>query len=265
GGRAPRARLRTAGGVLALVGGAGGVAATYAIDSTEPALMAAPAYGAIMLSVGFATLSGGLLRTLLRFFGRPIAALTGAGGYLAVHNTRQRAASLAGVLMTLVLFTGITIATICIQVIESDAIEAAGIAKSVEDKNVETLNLVVVGIIAAFCCVMLVNSLYAATSYRRQEFGGQRLAGATPRQVLTMVATESGLLAVIGLFFGTVAGLAGAVAFADVRLEAGLPVETIPIWLGTAAIAVAATMATSLWTARRALRTPAIQAVAVAA
>ena len=265
GGRAPRAGLRTVGGVLALLGGVGGVSATWAMDPAEPSLMAAPAYGAIMLSVGFAALSSGLLRTLLRWFGRPIAALTGAGGYLAVHNTRQRAASLAGVLMTLVLFTGITIATVCIQVIESDALEAAGITRTAEDRNVETLNLVVVGIIAAFCCVMLVNSLYAATSYRRQEFGRQRLAGATPRQVLTMVATESALLALIGLFFGTVAGFAGAFAFSRVRAEATMPGEAVLIWLGTAAVAVAVTLLTSLLTARRALRTPAIQAVAVVA
>ncbi|TDC07319.1 ABC transporter permease [Streptomyces sp. 8K308] len=265
GARAPRARLRTTGGVLALLGGVGGVSATWAMDPAEPALMAAPAYGAILLSVGFATLSAGLLRTLLRWFGRPIAALTGAGGYLAVHNTRQRAASQAGVLMTLVLFTGITLATVCIQVIESDALDAAGITRSVEDKNLETLNLVVVGIIAAFCCVMLVNSLYAATSYRRQEFGRQRLAGATPRQVLTMVATESALLTAVGLFFGTVAGLAGAVAFSQVRAEATMPGEAITIWLGTAAIATVATLVTSVLTARGALRAPAIQAVAVAA
>jgi putative ABC transport system permease protein len=259
-----RGRLRTAGGALALLGGLGGVSATFAMDPGEPSLMAAPAYGAILLSVGFAVFSPGLLRVMLALAGRPAAALAGPGGALAVHNLRVRAARLAGLLMPLVLFVGIAVATVTMQRVESDALAASGVARSVEDKNLETLNLVVVGIIAAFCCVMLVNSLYAETSYRAREFGRQRLAGATPRQVLAMVGTEAALLTATGVVFGSLAGLAGAVPFTAVRTDGDvlLPGSAGAVWAGVAAVAAAATLVTSLATARRCLRVPAVAAVA---
>ncbi|MFP3991561.1 FtsX-like permease family protein [Streptomyces sp. E11-3] len=264
--RAPRTRLRGFFAYAALVAGAAAVSATFAIDATEPALMAAPAYGAILLSVGFALLSPRLLRGVLGALERPLEAVAGASGYLTVHNMRQRAAQLSGVLMPLVLFTGMATATLYMQAIENDAIKASGVAKSVDDKNLETLNLVVVGIIVVFACVMLINSLYAATSYRGKEFGQQRLAGATPAQVLGMVGVEGLVLTVTGVFFGTLSGLAGIVAFSSVRVDEALPSgQGLGIWLAVVSVAAAATMATSLGTARRTVRTPAVEAVALAA
>ncbi|ONK12637.1 ABC transporter permease [Streptomyces sp. MP131-18] len=260
----PRGRLRNVGGGLALVTGLGGAATTFVFESTDPALMAPAAYGAILLSIGLAAFSPALLRMLLRRVGRPIGAL-GAGGYLAVLNTRQRAAELAGVLMPLVLFIGVATATVYMQAVESDAIEASGLAKSVDDKNLETMNLIVVGVIVGFACIMLINSLYAATSYRSREFGGQRLAGATPRQVLGMVVTEGLLLTVTGVVLGTAAGLAGLVPFNMVRTDTVWPEQSPLVWLGIVATAAAATMVTGWATARRALRTPAVVAVTKAA
>lgn len=183
-----RARKFAAWGALAV--GAAGVLSTFAMKATDAALMAAPAYGAILLSVGFALLSPALLRALLDRAEPLLTALTGASGYLTVRNMRQRAEQLSGVLMPLILFTGMATTTLCMQAAENDAIKSSGLAESVEDKNLETLNFVVVGIIVVFACVMLVNTLYAATSYRVREFGQQRLAGATPGQVLGTVAVE---------------------------------------------------------------------------
>ncbi|MFH8369259.1 FtsX-like permease family protein [Streptomyces sp. NPDC018031] len=265
GARAPRNRLRNLGGGAALLAGVAGVGATFAVDAEDPALMAAPAYGAILLSIGFAVFSPGLLRVLLGRLERPITALAGASGYLAVHNLRQRAAQLSAVLMPLILFTGVATATLSIQAVENDAIEASGLTRSVDDKNLETLNLVVVGIIVVFSCIMLINSLYAATSYRSQEFGRQRLAGAVPGQVLATVGTEAVVLTATGLFFGSVAGLAGIVPFTLVRSDDTFPHQAPVIWLVTSAIAAAATVITSVVTARRTLRTPAVAAVVVTA
>ncbi|MFI6345020.1 FtsX-like permease family protein [Streptomyces sp. NPDC050560] len=265
GGRAPRTRLRTVGGALALIAGVGGVTTTFAMDADEPGLMASPAYGAILISVGFATLSPALLRSLLGRLGRPIAALAGAGGYMAVENMRKRAAQLSGILMPLIMFTAVATATLYMQGVENSALDAAGVTQTTEDKNLQTLNLVVVGIIAAFACLMLINSLYAATSYRGPEFGRQRLAGSTPRQVLATVATEGVVLSVTGLFFGTVAALAGIIPFTMVRTDATLPDQGPGIWLAVAGIGAAATLVTGLVTTRRALHTPAVSAVAVAA
>ncbi|WP_329119255.1 FtsX-like permease family protein [Streptomyces sp. NBC_01465] len=258
-------RGRKFAGYGALVAGGGAVLTTFAMDSTDPMAMAPAAYGSILLAVGFAVFSPMLLQGLLGVLERPLAALGGASGYLAVLNMRRRAGELAGILMPLILFIGMATATLYMQAVESDAIKASGLTKSVDDKNLETLNLVVVGIIVVFSCIMLINSLYAATSYRSQEFGQQRLAGATPGQVLGMVGCEGLVLTLTGVFFGSISGLAGIIAFTSVRTDSVLPDQGLGIWLAIVAIAAAATLGTSLGTARRVLRTPAVGAVALAA
>ncbi|MFE5240980.1 MULTISPECIES: ABC transporter permease [unclassified Streptomyces] len=265
GARRSGGRGRVLAGCAALVAGAGGVLTTYAVDSTEEMLMAFPAYGAILLSVGFAVLAPFLLGGLLGRTRGPLAAVGGAGGYLSARNLRRRGAELAGVLMPMVIFTGMATATLYIQGVESDWVTASGLDKTVEDKNLETLNLVVVGIIVVFSCIMLVNSLYAATSYRSREFGQQRLAGATPGQVMGVVGWESVILTLTGLSLGTVAGLAGIIPFTMVRTDQVLPDQGPGTWLAIMAIAAVVTLGTSLGTARRTLRAPAIDAVTLAA
>lgn len=261
-----RGRVRNVAAWGALVVGAGSVSTTFALDKTDAAAMAPPAYGAILLSIGFALFSPALLTGALGMLRRPIVAVAGASGYLTVHNMRRRAADLAGVLMPLIVFTGMATATLYMQAVESDAIKASGLTKSVEDKNLETLNLVVVGIIVAFSCIMLINSLYAATAYRRREFGQQRLAGATPGQVMGVVWLEGVVLAVTGVVLGTVAAVAGIVPFTVLRTDVTWPSDQgLGIWLAVVAIAVAATLVTSLGTARNSLRVPAVEAVAMAA
>ncbi|MFC9946943.1 FtsX-like permease family protein [Streptomyces pratensis] len=266
GARGPsRRRGRTLAGCAALVAGAGGVLTTYAVDSTEEMLMAFPAYGAILLSVGFAVLAPSLLGGLLGLLRGPLDVTGGAGGYLSTRNLRRRGAELAGVLMPMIIFTGVATATLYMQAVESDWVARSGLDKTVDDKNLETLNLVVVGIIVVFSCIMLVNSLYATTSYRSREFGRQRLAGATPGQVLGVVGREAVILTLTGLVLGTVAGIAGIIPFTMVRTDQVLPDQGPGIWLAVIAIATVVTLGTSLGTARRALRTPAIDAVTVAA
>ncbi|MFI5675155.1 FtsX-like permease family protein [Streptomyces cellulosae] len=255
-----RGRARTVLAYAALLTGALGVLSTFAFSATDEALMATPAQGAILLSVGFALLAPRLLKGVLDRL-----PLTGASGWLAVRNLRRRSDHLAGILMSLILFTAVATATLYMQAVESDAVEASGLTKSVDAKNLETLNLTVVGIIVVFVCVMLVNSLYAATSYRSREFGQQRLAGATPGQVLGMVGAEGLILTAIGLFFGTVAALAGIIPFTVVRTDSVLPDQGLGIWLAVVSVATAATLGTGLVTARRVLRTPAVEAVEVAA
>ncbi|ANS69855.1 transmembrane transport protein [Streptomyces lincolnensis] len=264
--RATRGRRQQAGkartylAYAALGLGAVAVTSTFAFSATDEALMATPAYGAILLSVGCALLAPRLLKGVL-----DALPLSGASGWLAVRNLRRRADHLAGILMSLILFTAVSTATLYMQAVESDAVAASGLVKSVDAKNLETLNHTVVGIIVVFVCVMLVNSLYAATTYRSREFGQQRLAGATPRQVLGTVGAEGLILTVVGVFFGTVAALAGIVPFTMVRTDSVLPDQGLGIWLAVVSVAAATTLGTSLATARRVLRTPATEAVGLAA
>ncbi|GGW95859.1 transporter [Streptomyces chartreusis] len=243
----------------ALLAGAASVTSTFAFSGSDAALMAPPAYGAILLSVGFALLAPRLLEGVLNRL-----PLSGARGWLAVRNLRERAGHLAGILMSLILFTAVATATLTMQAVESDTVEALGITKSIDDKTLETLNFTVVGIIVVFVCVMLVNSLYAATSYRSREFGQQRLAGATPGQVLGTVGVEGLILTVTGVVFGALAALAGIIPFTVVRSDEVLPGEVYGIGLAVVAVAAAVTLGTGLVTARRMLRTPAVGAVAVA-
>ncbi|MFF3131351.1 FtsX-like permease family protein [Streptomyces mirabilis] len=253
-----RARMFLA--YAALLAGGAVVCSTFAFSAEDAALMAPPAYGAILLSVGCALLAPRLLGGLLDRL-----PLTGPSGYLAVRNLRRRAAEMSGVLMPLILFTCMASATLTMQSVESDAIRASGVPKSVDAKNLETLNLTVVGVIVVFCCVMLINSLYAATTYRGREFGQQRLVGATPGQVLGVVGAEGLILTVTGVFLGTVAGLAGVLAFSAVRTGSPWPGQGPGIWLAVVAVATAVTLGTVLFTARRTLRTPAVAAVTLVA
>jgi len=258
--RRPRRGARRFSAYAALAAGGLAVCSTFAFSANDAALMAPAAYGAILLSVGFALLSPRLLGGLLDRL-----SLTSPGGYLAVRNMRRRAAELSGVLMPLILFTGMATATLYMQAVESDAIKASGIPKTIDAKNLETLNLVVVGIIVVFACIMLVNSLYAATTYRGREFGQQRLAGATPGQVLATIGVEGLILTVTGVALGTLAALAGLLPFTMVRADAAWPDQGLGIWLTIVTIATAVTLGTSLLTARRSLRTPAVAAVTTAA
>ncbi|MDN3026907.1 FtsX-like permease family protein [Streptomyces sp. S.PB5] len=258
--RQQHGRARTFFTCAALGAGALSASSTFAFSGTDEALMAPPSYGAILLSVGLALLAPRLLAGVLDRL-RP----SGAAGWLAVRNLRERAGHLAGILMSLILFTAVATATLTMQTVESDAVEASGLVKSVDAKNLETLNFTVVGIIVVFVCVMLVNSLYAATTYRGREFGQQRLAGATPGQVLGVVGAETLVLTVTGVFFGTVAALAGIVPFTVVRTDSVLPGQAFGIWLAVVSVAAVVTLGTSLATARKVLRTPATDAVALAA
>nr|WP_240929838.1 ABC transporter permease [Streptomyces coryli] len=264
--RPRRQRIRKVAAIAALVAGAGSSGTTLAMEAGSPASMAPPSYGAILVAVGLALLAPEMLKAVLDRLQRRATERYGAGGFLTVHNMRQRADQMSGMLTSLTLFTGMATALLYMQGIESDAIAAAGLTKSVEDKNLETLNYIVVGIVIAFACIMLINSLYAATSYRGREFGQQRLAGATSRQVLGMVGLEGVVLAATGILAGTLAGLAGVLPFSLLRTDSPWPEGQSPvIWLAIVAIAAAATLVTSLATAGRALRTPVVEAVAVAA
>lgn len=252
------ARRLPAWGALAV--GAAGAGATFALSPTDEALMAPAAGGAILLSVGFALLAPRLLRGVLdRLSPR------GASGWLAVRQLRARAEDMAGILMALIMFTAVATATLTVQAVENDAVAASGLVESADARRLETLNFTVVGIIVVFVCVMLVNSLYAATAHRAREFGQQRLAGATPGQVLGAVGAEGAVLTVTGVVFGTVAALAGIVPFTVVRTDAVLPEQVLGVWAVVVPVAAAVTWGTSLATARRMLRVPAVAAVAVAA
>lgn len=153
--------------------------------------------------------------------------------------------------------------TLHLMAIQSDVTE--GMVKDAEAKNIEFLNYVVVGMIAVFTAIMIVNTLVAAMVQRRREFGQQRLTGATRGQLLGMVGIEGVLLTVVGVVLGILASTATIVPYSMVKLDQPLPNSGVGLLLGVMGVAALATVGTGLIAARRGLRIPAIDAASLPA
>lgn len=257
-------KVRVVAGIVALVGGLNCAVLTVTVlDAAKPESMAIAAEGAILSSIGLALLGPALLRAVLAAIGAPLRRFSGAGGYLTVHNIRERAKEMGGALAPIILFTGIATGTLYMQSIENDVIAATQTYEGAD--TVQTLNLVVVGMIAVFTAVLVVNTLIATTTYRRREFGQQRLAGSTPRQLLRMVGLESTVIATTAVLFGSLAAVVTIVPYSILKTDEVLPDTSIAVYLGIVALAGLLTFGASIGSARRTIRTPAIRAVGAVA
>lgn len=218
----------------------------------------------IWFSIGLALFAPVLVRAVTAVLAGPLRLLGGISGYLAVENVRHRTQHMAGALMPIILFTGIATGTLYMQSIENAAPPAAGSSIPAEEaRAIETLNFVVVGMLSVFAAILVINTLVAATIYRRREFGRQRLAGSTPPQVLSMVGMEGVVLAAAGVLFGSIGSIVTVFPYSLVRTGELLPDTTIGIYAGIVSTAALLTLASSLGAARKAIRMPAVQAVTV--
>ncbi|GAB2793743.1 FtsX-like permease family protein [Amycolatopsis magusensis] len=220
-------------------------------------LMAVAGQAGILSSIGLAVLSPALARVVVAVLGNPVRAVTGVGGYLTVLTIRRRTRQFADGLIAVILFTGIATGTLYLQAIENSSVTV----KAPEHQNLETLNYVVIGMIAVFAAVMLINTLAAAIIHRRGEFGRQRLAGSTPPQVLGMVSVEGVLLAVTGIVFGSLAAVAAIAPYSFVRTGSIVPGESPLLYGVIVVIAALLTLGTCVAATRRAIRGPAIRAI----
>jgi ABC-type antimicrobial peptide transport system permease subunit len=258
--RMSKKRIATGLVFLGLGTNCGVITATVLKDVEALEVMAVAGQAMILSAVGLAVLAPALARAAIKVLGGPLRLLTGVGGYLTVAHVRQRSLQVAGALVPIILFTGSATGTLYLQSIENAV--TAGMVKDADAQNIETLNFVVVGMIAVFTAIMLINTLVAATIHRRREFGQQRLVGSTPPQVLGMVGIEGAVLIATGVLFGSVAAVIAVVPYSYAKTGALIPDTTIGIYLGIVAVAVVLTFAASLGAASRAIRTPAVQAVA---
>ncbi|WP_030166793.1 ABC transporter permease [Spirillospora albida] len=223
--------------------------------------MATSGQADIFAAIGLALLAPLIVRRATGVLAGPVRRFGGVTGDLAVTNMRRRTGQLAAAVTPIILFTGTAVGTLFLQATENAAAAAEGLVKDAEQKNIETLNFVVIGMVVLFTAIMLVNTLVAATAHRRREFGQVRLAGATPGQVLGMVAIESAVLTVIGVACGTVASVFTIVPFGIARRGTPVPDGGVWTYLAVVALAAAITGATALTASRRVLRTPAVEAV----
>ncbi|MFC6887197.1 MULTISPECIES: FtsX-like permease family protein [Actinomadura] len=258
--RMSRKRMVGAGLALALGLNLAVVTATVMRGKGSDA-MATAGQADICAALGLALLAPVIIRWATGLLAVPLRAL-GVTGELAISNLRRRTARMASIVTPITLFTGIGVGTLYLQHTENAAMDAAGLAKTAEQKSIETLNFVVIGMIVLFTAIMLVNTLVAATADRRREFGQQRLAGATPAQVLGTVALESAVLTVVGVACGTVASLFTILPFAIARTGSAAPDGGPGTYLAVVALAAVLTGATAYGAARKAIRPAAVDAVA---
>jgi ABC-type antimicrobial peptide transport system permease subunit len=262
--RAPMRRRRIVAAFLFLALGLDTAIVTMTVFNGEGIdAMQTAGQASIWASIGLALLAPALVRRVSARLARVVERRGGAAGYLAAQNVRQRTRETAGALMPIILFTAIATGTLYMQSIENAADPAANASiTAAEARNIETLNLVVVGMIAVFAAIMLINTLVAATARRRREFGRQRLAGSTPPQVLRMVSLEGAVLAATGVLFGSLAALFTVVPYSVARTGSIVPEATPAIYLGVVALAASLTLASGVGAARRTIRTPAVEAAA---
>jgi putative ABC transport system permease protein len=253
-------RARVIIGTVVLAGGAScGVLTVTVLPAQAEALMAVAGQAAILGGIGFALLAPTIM-TMVRAALATSLRRAGAGGYLTSLNLRGHSHQLATALAPIILFTAIATGTLYMQSIEN---AAAPVVSADIANTIETLNYVIVGMIALFAAVMLTNTLVATTVRRRREFGQLRLAGTTPPQVLRMVGLEAIILTTTGVLFGTLAAAATIIPYSLAKLDTVLPDTTIAIYLGIVLIAAVLTVAACLGTARRTIQQPAVQSVAI--
>lgn len=260
---APLGRARTLAAIAFLVAGVGcGTVTATVFDGKGIDAQQTAGQASIWASLGLALLARALVTRVGTGLARTLGRHQGAAGFLTAANVRARSREMAGALMPIVVFTGIAAGCVAMQTIENGAPPAAPTATTAaEAEQIGTLNFVVVGMLALFAGIVLVNTLVAATADRRRELGQQRLIGATPREVVRMVGLEGVVLGATGVAFGTLASLATVVPYALARLDGPPPASTALVYAAVIAGAAGLTVASLVGAARRAVAAPAVAAV----
>ncbi|MFW6691986.1 ABC transporter permease [Streptomyces sp. MAR4 CNX-425] len=130
------------------------------------------------------------------------------------------------------------------------------IEANIEDTETQAwVNYLILGMIVAYTAISVVNNLVLSVSGRRREFGLQRLAGATRRQVLRMLTIEALIVAGIGVVLGTAAAATALVPFSHAAADSLLPSGPLSIYGATVAGAVALALTATLLPGWAALRT----------
>jgi putative ABC transport system permease protein len=198
----------------------------------------------IWVAIGFALLAPAVVRR--------IGALL-PPDRLVTQRTRVEFRQLASAVVPVTLASGIGIATLYMQATE-DSVNGG------EDmgRTISMGNYAVVTMVLGFAALILVNTLVAATSRRRAEFGLLRVAGSTRTQVLRSLGSEALVVAVVGVAMGSVASLATLLPFSIARIGSAVPRGSVWIYVLVIGTAVVVTLTATLWSTWRATRGRAI-------
>ncbi|MGI5288163.1 FtsX-like permease family protein [Nonomuraea polychroma] len=117
------------------------------------------------------------------------------------------------------------------------------------------VNYVAMGLIIAFCAIAVVNTLAMSTSARSRELALLRLVGATRRQILRMLRTETLIATAAAGAIGTGISLVTVTAFSVGMTGSATPYLPPLTYLGVIAAAAALALIATVIPARLALRT----------
>src|SRR5487761_1512482 len=118
------------------------------------------------------------------------------------------------------------------------------------------VNNLVLAVIALLAAVSLVNTLVVATVERRGSLLLLRRLGATTQQLAAMTASQSAVLALVGIGLGAVAGAATLASVSRALTGSWVPYLTVRPVLAIPGIVLALTMAATLGPAAWILRAP---------
>jgi len=187
----------------------------YASDPYDA--MSTAGSDALLVGLGIAMICPVLLRGFAR-----LTSLTSTrpAAHLASHNLRLRSQLFAGVLGPVIVLTAAVVSTVMLVGIDSRTLPPG---HGADQRAINTLNDVVVGMIALFAAIMVINSFAAVIVHRRHELQRLRLIGADLRQVRSSVVIESVYVGVLGVAIGLVASLVTIVPFGIARGEGVVP------------------------------------------
>ncbi len=247
-------------GVLFIVAGISCAIVTATVLKNEGFLaLSVAGQAGITCAIGLALLSPLFLRAIIVLVDLPTRFLTGAPGYLAASNIRRRTDQTAAITMPVIIFTGLATVSLYTLEIQNMANAADGITVSADDKGVQTLTFIIVGMIAVFAAIVVINNCIATMLGRRSEFALARKIGATPSQALRSATLESTFAVAIGLVLGTAAAAAGVAGFAYGR-TGSFTIQPGPAsYLVIAATIVVLTLAASLISTTRSLASPMLE------
>ena len=205
---------------------------------------------ALLVGLGLAVICPALLRGFAR-----IASATSPAAHLASHNLRRRSQLFAGVLGPVIVLTSAVVSTVILVGIDRRTLPPG---HGADERAINTLNDVVVGMIALFAAIMVVNSFAAVIVHRRHELQRLRLLGADRHQVHASVVTESVYVGILGVAVGLVASLATIVPFGIARGEGVVPDAGLWLPWAVAAAVLALTTAAARIAVGRATREQAL-------
>lgn len=213
----------------------------------------------IACAIGLALLSPFFLRAIVILIDLPTRFLTGAPGYLAASNIRRRTDQTAAITMPVIIFTALAAVSLYTLKIQNKANAVDGITVSADDEGVQTLTFIIVGMIAVFAAIVVINNCVATMLGRRSEFALARKIGATPSQLIRSTMLESTFAVVIGVALGTAAAAAGVAGYNYGR-TGSFTIQPGPVtYVVIVATIVILTLAASLISTTRSLATPMLE------